>query len=109
MQTSKLPKVLSDLMTAQNEYDADAFARCFSTDAIVFDEGEEHHGIPEIKSWNEKTNKKYHTVLSPIDFSATSKESVLKVVVSGAFEGSPIPLNYKFTIAGDKITTLRIQ
>jgi len=109
MQTLSLPTVLSDLVTAQNKYDADAYAQCFTTDAIVYDEGEEHHGLFQIKSWNEATNKKYHTVLSPINFSLHGKESVLKVMVSGTFNGSPLALNYRFTIKDNKIAILRVD
>ncbi len=39
-----LPKVVQDLVTAQNNFDSAAYANCFSETAEVFDEGKTHRG-----------------------------------------------------------------
>jgi hypothetical protein len=66
----KLPKVIADLIAAQDKYDSQAFAENFSDDAIVHDEGKTYYGKTEIRKWNEMTNSKYKTNYEPIaDFS----------------------------------------
>ena len=37
-----LPKILTDLIKAQNEFDAVTYANLFSETAVVFDEGKTH-------------------------------------------------------------------
>ena len=39
-----LPKVITDLVEAQNNFDSLAYAECFSETAVVFDEGKTHTG-----------------------------------------------------------------
>jgi hypothetical protein len=45
-----LPKVLADLVTAQNQFDSIAYTNCFSETAVVFDEGKTHTGKKEISN-----------------------------------------------------------
>ena len=45
-----LPKVLADLVAAQNNADSSAYANCFSDTAVVYDEGKKHIGKEEIKN-----------------------------------------------------------
>ena len=103
-----LPKPIADLIAAQNEYDSKAYADNFSGDAIVYDEGKVYHGEEEIRQWNEMTNAKYHTKLEPLEISNKGEKSIVTVMVSGTFDGSPIPLKYHFEIKESKITSLRI-
>ena len=104
----KLPKVLADLLIAQNEHNSTAYANNFTENAIVYDEGHNYHGKPAIKRWNETTNEKYQTKLEPIGISKKENESVLTVMVSGTFDGSPLPLKYHFVIEESKIASLRV-
>ncbi|HEY1196558.1 hypothetical protein [Flavobacterium sp.] len=46
-----LPKVLTDLVNAQNSFDSSAYADCFSENAVVFDEGRTHNGRLDIQQW----------------------------------------------------------
>ena len=104
----KLHPVLSQLIEAQNEFNAAAFANCFTENAIVFDENEKHEGREAIKKWNEATNAKYQTQLEAISYSETNQESVLKVKVSGTF-GDPVELNYHFTSQEGLIDSLEVK
>ncbi len=99
-----LPKVVADLVKAQNNYDSVAYANCFSETAIVLDEGNTYKGRTEIQNWIANANKKYKTVKKPLDY----KENVLTAEVSGNFEGSPVVLYYYFEIEDNKIQTLKI-
>ncbi|MEO6687157.1 MAG: nuclear transport factor 2 family protein [Dyadobacter sp.] len=103
-----LPEVIKDLIIAQNEHDSKTFAGYFSENAVVHDEGEIHHGREEIRLWNEATNAKYQTMLKPLDFVRTEENSILSVLVSGNFTGSPITLKYVFKMSESKITSLQI-
>lgn len=61
-----LPKLISDLVEAQNIHNGAAYASLFSDDAVVFDEGKTHKGKQEIQNWIEKSNQEYQSVLKPI-------------------------------------------
>ncbi len=103
-----LPKVLNDLVTAQNNFDSAAYAKCFSETAAVFDEGKTHTGRKEIESWIADANDRYKAVMQPIGFEENEKESLLKAEVSGSFPGSPLVMTYHLRIADDLIQSLKI-
>lgn len=105
----KLPKVLVDLLKAQENFNSSAFAENFAENAKVFDEGKEWVGKKEIKKWNEFTNRKYHTKMQPAAFKKVGKESILTILMSGTFPGSPLPAEFHFIIDGDKIVSLKIN
>ena len=85
-----LPKVIADLTTAQNNFDSVAYAKCFSEEALVFDEGRTHSGRKEIEQWIGDANKRYEATMKPLSFEENETESILKAEVSGNFPGSPI-------------------
>ena len=104
----QLPKVVSDLLTAQLNYDSDAYADCFSETAIVFDEGREYNGRKEIKEWIEDVNQQFKITMEPTNYSETNSTGILTAVVSGDFDGSPVALDYHLVITDNKITRLEI-
>lgn len=103
-----LPKVVSELISTQNSFDSAAYANCFSPTAIVFDEGKTHKGKKEIQDWITDANERYQATMQPLSFEEKEYESILKVKVSGNFEGSPIQLNYHLEIEDDQIQSLKI-
>lgn len=103
-----LPKVLSDLVTAQNNFDSVAYANCFSQTAVVFDEGKTHNGRKEIEHWIADANERYKATMKTLTFKETEAESILKAEVSGDFDGSPITMSYHLQIAGELIQSLKI-
>jgi hypothetical protein len=104
----KLPPVIMDLIEAQNRHDVEAFVQSFAADAIVNDEGQTYQGSAAIKEWNKYTNEKYNTHVEPIGYTDNEKKSILRLEVSGSFEGSPLPLNYSLVIEKNKIQSLQI-
>lgn len=104
-----LPKIIEDLVKAQDNFDAIAYAHCFSEKAIVFDEGKTYNGRKEIEQWISSSNEQYRTVMKPVSMKIGEKESVLKAEISGTFPGSPIVLDYHVKIVDDKIQSLRIS
>jgi hypothetical protein len=102
-----LPRVVSDLVEAQNNFDSGAYANCFSETAVVYDEGKTHKGKTEIKDWIDKANKEYQAVMKPIEYSET--EHTLKTEVSGTFSGSPIIMTYHYGFEDGLIQSLKIM
>ena len=101
-----LPNVVTELIKAQNNFDSDAYANCFTETAVVFDEGKTHNGRAAIKNWIDEPNKKYKEVMKPIAYSAT--EHTLKTKVSGTFPGSPITMTYHYEFEKGIIQSLKI-
>src|SRR4051812_47595711 len=104
----KLPEIVSELIRTQNNFDSVAYANCFSETAVVFDEGKTHNGRKEIQEWIRYANGRYEATMQPISFEEKETESILKVEVSGNFDGSPIVLNYHLKIAGELIQSVKI-
>lgn len=101
-----LPKVLSDLVAAQNDADSFAYANCFSDSAVVFDEGKRHSGKAAIQNWIANANQAYKTKMQPIAYSASKQ--TLEAEIWGTFPGSPLVLTYQFVIKEGRIHSLKI-
>lgn len=101
-----LPKVITDLVKAQDHFDSNAYANCFTETAVVFDEGNAYNGKTEIKNWIEKANKEYQVTMKPLEYSET--EQTLKAEISGRFPGSPLVLTYYYEFKNELIQSLEI-
>jgi len=101
-----MPKVLTDLVKAQDNFDSTSYADCFTKTAVVVDEGKTYNGKNEIKNWIERANKEYQVTMKPIEYSETTE--ILKAEVSGNFPGSPIILSYNLNFKNELIQSLRI-
>lgn len=106
----KLPQPILNFVQAKNDHNSDAVIACFgfADDAIVHDEGEEICGTAAIKKWIDASIKKYQDTLEATNLVVQDNETVLTAQVSGTFDGSPIPLDFHFTINEGKITMLSI-
>ena len=103
-----LPKVIADLVTAQNNFDSVAYSECFSETAVVFDEGRTHNGRKEIEHWIADANKRYEATMKPVSFEEGETGSILKAEASGNFPGSPIVMSYHLKIEDELIKSLKI-
>ena len=103
-----LPKVLTDLIKAQNEFDALTYANLFSETAEVFDEGKMHKGRLEIERWIDHSNKNYKSVMKPLEYTENGTSSVLSAECYGTFPGSPITLKFHFDIVAGQIQHLKV-
>jgi hypothetical protein len=103
-----LPKVIAELVTAQNNFDSVAYAKCFSETAVVFDEGKTHTGRKEIERWIAEANERYQATMQPVSFEEQATESLLKAEISGSFDGSPLVLSYHVEIDNNLIQSLKI-
>lgn len=103
-----LPKVVSDLVKAQNEFDSKAYADCFTETAIVHDEGKVHTGKTEIEHWIAESNENYRSTMKPLHFLENGASAVLSAEVSGTFPGSPLALKFHFEIIDGLIQSLKV-
>ncbi len=103
-----LPKVIIDLIKAQNEFDSVAYANCFSETGVMLDEGKPHKGRVEIQHMIEEANKKYQSVMKPLEYTENGTTSILSAACSGTFPGSPITLKFHFDIIDGQIQHLKV-
>ncbi|KOS07694.1 hypothetical protein AM493_17820 [Flavobacterium akiainvivens] len=103
-----LPKVVTDLIKSQNEFDAVTYASLFSETAVVFDEGKTHTGRPEIEQWIDHSNKNYQSKMEPLEYTENGTASILTAECSGTFPGSPIVLKFHFEIVDGQIQQLKV-
>lgn len=103
-----LHKTVASLIAAQNNHDSQAYVACFSDTAIVHDEGKAHKGKSEIQRWIEKSDREYHTELTPLNYQGTETESLLTAEVSGDFPGSPAILRFYFGLKDGLVSSLSI-
>lgn len=108
METLTMPNPVKSLIDAQQRHDHEAYAKSFTPNAKVFDEGRTHKGHDEIKRWISDANTKYNTVMEAIDYRESSSGGVLKAKISGTFEGSPVVLTYHLKFERNLISSLKI-
>jgi hypothetical protein len=107
--TDTLPPPVANFLAADKARDPDLVARCFTNDALVHDEGKDYLGVEAIKAWSQGTFTKYQHVIEPLDATVATDAVNLHARLSGNFPGSPVELDFKFTLANDKIARLEID
>ena len=105
---TNLPTPIAIYIATENRGDTEALTQCFAEHAVVRDEGRAIEGLPAIKRWKTETKKKYQHTVEPL--TSTQKEGKTIVInrLTGNFPGSPIELEFVFTLDADKIVSLEI-
>ena len=103
-----LPKPIALYIEAENSGNVNLFDECFAADASVRDESEIHKGLAAIKDWKAETKRKYQHTVDPLRIAERDGKFVVTNRLTGNFPGSPIELDFAFTIEGDKIVSLEI-
>jgi hypothetical protein len=103
-----LPKPIALYVAAENSGDTNLFDQCFDQNAVVRDENETHNGLAEIKKWKAETKKKYQHTVEPLRLAEKDGKFIVTNRLTGNFPGSPIELDFVFTIQSDKIVSLEI-
>jgi uncharacterized protein (TIGR02246 family) len=101
-----LPDAIANYFTAQNRHDTEATLAAFADDAVVTDEGAEYDGRDRIRAWIEDTTKKYAATMQPQGVNQAGDATDVSVLVTGTFPGSPIELDFFFTLRSGKIASL---
>lgn len=105
--TIKLPTPISNYFTA-DRLDSEAVAKCFTDDAVVKDENHTYQGRAAIKQWKTGSSNKYSYISQPLGITQQAGKTIVTSKLTGNFPGSPVNLNYHFSLAGDKIASLEI-
>ena len=103
-----LPTPIACYIAAANNSDTDALAQCFAENAVVRDENQTIEGLDAIKQWAAETRRKYQHTIEPLAFSQKDGTTIVTNRLTGNFPGSPIELEFVFTLDGDKIASLEI-
>jgi hypothetical protein len=106
--TAKLPRVLAEYFAATNAHDVGSMIAAFTEDATVHDEGRDHVGVPAIRAWMKETVEKYDYKVRAIESSRNGSSAIVLVSLRGKFPGSPITLQYAFTLSGERVARLEI-
>jgi hypothetical protein len=104
-----LPTPITIYIAAENSGDAEALAKCFAKGAVVRDEGKTIEGLAAIKQWKAETKKKYQHTVEPLTVAQEDGKIIVTNRLTGNFPGSPIELEFVFTLEGDKIASLEIR
>lgn len=103
-----LPTPIAVYIDAENRGDAEALAQCFAEGAVVRDEARTIEGLAAIKRWKAETRKKYQHTIEPLASAQKDGKTIVTNRLTGNFPGSPIELEFVFTLDGDKIASLEI-
>ena len=103
-----LPRPIASYVSAENTGDTTLFDECFVAEAIVRDESETYKGLAAIKAWKAETKRKYQHTVDPLRIAEQNGKFILRNRLTGNFPGSPIELDFVFTLADDKIVSLEI-
>ena len=104
----ELPKPLVIYIQAENSGDTNLFEQCFVENAVVQDERETIKGLAAIKEWKAETKRKYQHKIEPLACTENDGKTTVTNRLTGNFPGSPIQLEFVFTLDGDKIAALEI-
>jgi ketosteroid isomerase-like protein len=103
-----LPAPIGLYIAAENGGDTGALSDCFAEDAVVRDENQTIKGLAAIQRWKAETKKKYQHTIEPLTSAQKDGKIFVTNRLTGNFPGSPIELEFVFTVDGDKIASLEI-
>jgi hypothetical protein len=106
--SADLPTPIAIYIVAANRGDAEALAQCFAGNAVVRDEGKTIQGLAAIKKWMIETKQKYQHTIESLAFTQKDGNTIVTNRLTGNFPGSPIELEFVFTLDHDKIAALEI-
>jgi hypothetical protein len=104
----ELPTPIAIYVAAENQGHTEIVANCFTQRAVVRDEGQTIEGLAAIKQWEAETKRKYQHTIEPLTSAQKDGKTIVTNRLTGNFPGSPIELDFVFTLDGDKIAALEI-
>lgn len=107
---SDLPDVVERYQTAHDLHDTDAALGAFTNDAVVIDDGHEHHGAAAIRGWLASAASEFTYTRTLTGAERLAGETwVTHNRLEGDFPGGTVDLAYRFTITDDLISELVIS
>jgi hypothetical protein len=104
-----LPAPVAGYIAAENAGNTEDLEQCLAADAVVTDENETRRGLAAIKQWMAETRAKYQHTLEPLAVTEQEGKTIVTNRLTGTFPGSPIELEFVFTLDRDKIVSLEIR
>ena len=104
-----LVPIIQSYVDASNAHDVNSILACFADDAVVRDENATRRGKIDIERWASETIDKYKFHFRPLSAEHRADETVVSIEVSGSFPGSPVTLDYHFSVVNEKISSLIID
>src|SRR5258707_13510950 len=97
MPISLMP-LIQRYVDASNTHDVKSILACFTDDAVVRDENATRRGKIDIERSASETIEKYKFHFKPLSAEHRAEETVVSIEVSGSVPGSPVRLDYHFTV-----------
>ena len=106
--TATVPAIVRLYFELAPSQDTEAYFALFAPDALVEDEGVEHHGMAAIRAWRTEVPLVSYEIT---DVEPTPAGATVTATITGDFPGSPFAgLKFHFEhIEGDAIHRLRIR
>ena len=104
-----LPLPIAAYLQAVNAHDIQAILHCFAPDAHVHDDGHDYYGRTAIGAWLTRTQQATPFTQEVTHVELGPTETVVTLLVTGDFSGSPLPLHAHFRLDASRILDLRIQ
>lgn len=104
-----LPKPIADYVSANARLDLEGMLQPFANDAIVRDDGGEHHGQAQIRSWIQEATIAARAIFTPETCAEDDGIVVVEGPTHGDFKGSPIRFALRFSLEDDLIQALEIS
>lgn len=103
-----LPPSIQSYFDADSRNDLDALIATLSPEAVVEDERQRHVGTAAIRAWWRAAKQTTPHVNAPVEATTAGDVTRVRTRVSGDFPGSPVTLQFSFTIGNAQITRLEI-
>ncbi len=104
-----LPESVQRYLDVAGEGDTATLLGCFTSDAVVHDEGQTFHGHDEIRRWRETVTSRFtYTVTVLGSEELNPDEWVVPVRLDGNFPGGTARLRFRLTLRDGLISQLTI-
>lgn len=107
MSALTLPDPIAAYFVADTQ-SPESFARCFTPQAVVKDEGHTYTGREAIQAWKAEAATRYTYTNEPFALEQMGGVHVVRSHVAGNFPGSPVDLTYLFRLERGLIANLEI-
>ncbi|WP_028602606.1 nuclear transport factor 2 family protein [Ottowia thiooxydans] len=106
MSNLNLPEPIAAYFAA--EHKPEALAHCFTSRAVMKDDGHTYTGVDAIKAFMAEASAKYSATSMPFALAREDGFQIVRAKVTGNFPSSPIDLSYRFRLERGLIATLEI-
>lgn len=103
-----LPQPIAAFYHASDVYDGELLAGCFAPNAVLHDEGMDFQGPAAISEHILTANRDANVHMEITNLTERDGETIVTATLTGAFEGSPLPLDFHFSLENEKIKALNI-